>query len=79
MWIRVYYDNAIVGDYESDLFVEKLVVVECKATRTLVDRNVDQLVNCLTAIRQEIGLLLNFGSDRLQFRRKTRVYLPNTT
>ena len=79
IWLRVYYDEEIVGDYESDLFVEKLVVVECKAARTLVERNAQQLVNCLASIKQEIGLLLNFGSDRLQFRRRTRVYLPSTT
>ena len=74
IWLRVYYDDAIVGEYEADLFVESRVVVECKATRGLVEGNEAQLVNCLSAIRQEVGLLLNFGTERLQFRRRTRAY-----
>jgi GxxExxY protein len=78
LWLRVYYDDVIVGDYEADLLVESFVVVECKATRALVEGNEAQLVNCLAAIRQEIGLLLNFGTDRLQFKRKTRVYSPSS-
>ena len=75
VWLRVYYDDEIMGDYEADLFVESCVVVECKATRALIEGNEAQLVNCLAAIRQEIGLLLNFGTDRLQFKRKTRTYV----
>ena len=78
IWLRVYYDDEIVGEYEADLFVESRVVVECKATRALVEGNEAQLVNCLSAIRQDIGLLLNFGTERLQFKRKTRIYVPSS-
>jgi GxxExxY protein len=54
------------------------VVVECKATCGLVEGNEAQVVNRLSAIRQDIGLLLNFGTDRLQFKRKTRTYVPTS-
>ena len=76
IWLRVFYDDEIVGDYETDLLVESRVVVECKATRALVESNEAQLINCLAAIRQDVGLLLNFGTDRLQFKRRTRAYVP---
>ncbi len=75
--MRVFYDDAIMGEYETDFIIESCVVTECKAIRALVDRNEVQLVNCLAATRQEIGLLLNFGSDKLQFKRKTRTYKPS--
>ena len=78
VWLRVYYDDEIVGEYEADMLVELRVVVECKATRGLVEGNEAQLVNCLAAIRQDIGLLLNFGTDRLQFRRTTRGYVSGS-
>ena len=78
IWLRVYYDDEIMGDYETDLFVESRVVVECKASRALVEGNEAQLINCLTAIRQDVGLLLNFGTARLQFKRRTRVYDPGS-
>ena len=70
---RVYYEDAIVGDYAADIFVERTVLVEAKAIRMLVPKNEAQLVNCLTGTRVNVGLLLNFGSDSLQVRRKTRV------
>lgn len=77
--IRVYYEDFIAGEFEADMLVESCVVVECKATRALVDRDETQLVNYLVATRKEIGILLNFGSDRLQFKRKTRTFKPSSS
>jgi len=51
-----------------------LVLIEVKATRAIVPRDEAQLVNYLTAIELEVGLLMNFGTPRLEFKRKTRTY-----
>jgi GxxExxY protein len=67
--IIVYYDNEPVGDYNADLLVEDCVVVELKATRTLIPDNEAQLLNYLKATIHEVGLLLNFG-PKPQIKRK---------
>ncbi len=77
--IHASYKGHPVGDFVSDLFVEKRVLVELKASQTLHDRHGIQLVNYLTATGIEDGLLLNFGTDSLQFKRKRRFYTPSAT
>jgi GxxExxY protein len=74
--LRVYYEDFVVGDFSADMFVEETIIVESKAVRTLAPGHEVQLVSYLTAIKHDTGLLLNFGGERLQFRRKTRVYQP---
>ena len=74
--ISVTYDGVVVGEFSADLFVASAVLVEIKAVQALHPVNEVQLVNYLTATGVAIGLLLNFGSDRLQFRRKHRPYRP---
>ncbi len=72
--IQVRYDDAIVGNFTADMLVNQCVLVENKAVRALAIAHEVQLVNYLTATRIEVGLLLNFGANRLEFKRKTRTY-----
>ncbi|HTP95119.1 MAG TPA: GxxExxY protein [Burkholderiales bacterium] len=74
--VRVIYDGAAVGDFIADMVVEGVVLIENKAVQALSATHEVQLVNYLTATGIEIGLLLNFGAERLEFRRKTRTYRP---
>jgi len=74
--IAVHYDGILVGDFSADMFVEERLILELKANQALVTANEVQLVNYLTATGVEIGLLLNFGAERLEFKRKTRTYRP---
>ena len=74
--ITVYYDRVIAGEFSADLLVEERVMVELKANQALAPANEVQLVNYLTATGLEIGLLLNFGAERLEFKRRTRTYHP---
>ena len=48
------------------------LILELKAVQNLVSGHEVQLVNYLTATRINTGLLLNFGADSLQFKRKFR-------
>jgi GxxExxY protein len=69
--IRVRYREVIVGDFVADMLVNGVVLVENKAVRALAPAHDAQLVNYLTATGIEVGLLLNFGAPRLEFRRRT--------
>ena len=66
---HVLYDGAIVGEYQADLVVDGRVIVECKAASTLDSIHEAQLLNYLKAVGIRVGLLLNFGRPRLQYRR----------
>ena len=70
--LKVMYDGIVLGDYVADFVVNKRVVVELKAVEQLVKAHEIQLVNYLTAIRFDVGLLINFGGQKIQVRRKFR-------
>jgi GxxExxY protein len=73
--IKVYYQGQEVGEYYADLIVNDLVILELKATNTLLSEHECQLINYLKATEVEIGLLLNFGKEP-EFRRKVWMNLP---
>jgi GxxExxY protein len=72
--ITVYYTGIPVGEFVSDMLVDDAVLVENKAVRALAPAHEVQLVNYLTATHLDIGLLLNFGAGKLEFKRKARLY-----
>ena len=77
--IRVAYDGVDVGVFAADMLVEDRILIENKAVQTLSTAHEVQLVHYLTATRIDIGLLLNFGAESLQFKRKSRTYSPSST
>ena len=52
-----------------DFFVESLIMLELKAVISLEDVHLAQGINYLEAYNMEIGLLINFGSKSLEFKR----------
>jgi GxxExxY protein len=59
--IRVYFRGEVIGEYFADLIVNDLVIVELKASRSIIPAHNAQLLNYLKATKYEVGLLLNFG------------------
>ena len=72
--ISVFYDDVLVGDFKADIVVEGILILELKAVQILHMAHEIQLVNYLTATGIDDGLLINFGSEELQFKRKYRIY-----
>ena len=67
--VRVHYDGVVVGEYLADLLVEQCVLVELKAARQLDEVHMAQALNYLTATGLKVGLLINFGSRKVQVKR----------
>ncbi|MDQ6624852.1 MAG: GxxExxY protein [Verrucomicrobiota bacterium] len=71
--ISVSYGGEIVGSFVADLLVNGALIVELKAVQALSKVHEIQLVNYLTATGINDGLVLNFGCESLQFKRKYRL------
>jgi GxxExxY protein len=71
--ISVRYDGQIVGAFTADLLVNDSLIVELKAIQSLAKAHEVQLVNYLVATGLNEGLLLNFGGERLEFKKKFRL------
>ena len=65
-----YKDLLIPRKYTPDLIVEDCVIVEMKAVSGLTNNDEAQLLNYLKATKKRIGLLLNFGKESLEIKRK---------
>lgn len=70
MWIN--YKGENIGTRRVDFFVEDKIMVEIKAVIKLEDVHLAQAINYLEAYNLEIGLLINFGSKSMEFKRLMR-------
>ena len=70
--VKVMFRGECVGDFYVDIFVEKKVIVELKATKAIAPEHQAQIINYLNATGIEVGLLINFGSSKLEYKRFTR-------
>lgn len=69
--INVSFRGVIVGSFYADLLVNERVIVELKTVSELSEQHRMQVLNYLNATGIPVGLLINFGNPRLQYRRLT--------
>ena len=67
--LEVRFRNRIVGEFYADILVENIVIIELKAVTTLKPEHEAQLINYLKASGKHIGLLVNFGKPKLEWKR----------
>ena len=77
MEMTIYYDDTAIGNRRVDFFVEDVIMVELKALIKLEDVHLAQAMNYCQAYNLPIGLLINFGSRSLEFKRVYNVNHPN--
>jgi GxxExxY protein len=70
----IFYREMHIGTRRVDFFVENTVMVELKAIEKLEDVHKAQAINYCEAYNIADGLLINFGSKSLEFK---RVYNKN--
>ena len=68
--LKVMFRGEEVGDYYADIFVEGRVILELKAVKALASEHEAQLLNYLKATGIRVGLLINFGRPRLEWKRR---------
>ena len=68
--LTVYYRGQVAGYYREDIIVENRVILEIKVCEEIARSHEYQLVNYLRATNIEDGLIINFGSFPLGFKRK---------
>jgi len=67
--MSLFYKGEQIGTRRVDFFVDGKVMVEIKAVIQLEDVHLAQAINYLEAYKMEVGLLINFGSKSLEFKR----------
>jgi len=67
--ITVRYKDIVVGDYDADLVVNNAVLVEIKIAPQYDRRDEAQLLNMLKATGLKVGVLLNFGRYKVEYKR----------
>lgn len=65
----IYFEGNHVGSRRLDLLVEDKIIVELKAVTVVEPLYYVQIINYLKLFRMDVGLLLNFGTTSLEFRR----------
>lgn len=66
--IPVWFRGKQVGDFDADVLIDQLILLELKTARAIEPAHIAQLLNYLKATEIEVGLLLNFG-PRPEFKR----------
>lgn len=67
--LKVRFRDVVVGEFVADIVVEKQVIVELKVVDCLLTQHQAQLINYLKATGLRLGLLVNFGQPRVQYKR----------
>jgi GxxExxY protein len=65
----LFYKGEQIGTRRVDFFIDGKVMVEIKAVIQLEEVHLAQAINYLEAYKMEVGLLINFGSKSLEFKR----------
>jgi GxxExxY protein len=76
MEMNIYYEGIPIGTRRVDFFVNDIIMVELKAVIKLEDVHLAQAMNYCQAYHLPIGLLINFGSKSLEFKRVYNVNHP---
>lgn len=67
--LKVKFRGNIVGDFYADILVESKLILELKSVKALTTEHEAQLLNYLKATGIKVGLLVNFGRAKLEWKR----------
>ena len=73
--LPVLYKGKLIGKKKVDIIVEDKILVELKVVNQFEKIHFNQIINYLKIFKIEVGLLINFGTGSLQFKRFVNSYL----
>ena len=68
--LPIFYNNKKVGTYKPDFIIERKIIIELKAVDVMPKIYEKQLVNYLKGTNYKLGFLVNFGSSKIDIRRR---------
>jgi len=74
--VPIWYDGHLIGTFKADFLCHESVLVELKVAPAITRAHISQLSHYLRSSGIATGLLLNFGTDSLQFKRVVPPGLP---
>lgn len=68
--IEIYYKQQLLTKYfVADFYCYDSIIVELKAVSEILPIHEAQIINYLKATKKELGLIINFGTDSLEYKR----------
>ena len=67
--LKVKFRAQIVGEFYADIIVEDEILLELKTVKKMAPEHIAQVLNYLKATGLQVGLLINFGNRKLEYRR----------
>jgi len=67
--IKISYKGETIGSYFADILVDSQIIVELKAVPAILPVHEAQLLNYLKATGKKLGLLVNFGCKKVEYKR----------
>lgn len=65
----IFYENKLIYKRRLDLIVDSIILLELKAQKEIDNSDYNQIINYLRVFKMDVGLLINFGTPSLQFKR----------
>ena len=67
--VQITYKEMLIGTHEIDFLVNKNVVIVLRVQEELKDLEIQQVLRFLSLMKSSIGLLVNFGNTKIQYKR----------
>jgi len=67
--LQVKFRGFVVGEFYPDIIVEDNVLLELKTVKTIAPEHIAQVLNYLKSTGMPVGMLINFGNAKLEYRR----------
>ena len=67
--VDIQYEGSPIGKHRLDFLIENKIILETKTIPAITDKSVTQLIAYLKSTGIRVGILANFRSERLSYRR----------